>query len=440
MNGLRFLKRFWQALPFSDQVRWHITAFMLEPLLPFIRGSVVHTAYLREKEWQARHLRPFSGDALPVLPQQERTDVLMLGIIDWRFRIQRPQHIARALADTGLRVFYVSTAFVNACAPGFELECLDDAGRLHNVRLHMKGGSLVQAEQPSPDHIGRLDASVATLLKWVSSRQMVVIVLHPYWHDLAVNLPADRLIYDCMDFHGGFGNTGLGLAALEQALMKEADAVVTTSQPLYDIATEYNPHVRLIRNGVEYAHFSDCPGAVFSDPRGRRVLGYFGAIAKWMDLELLEKVARRFEDCLLLLVGADECGARQRLAVLPNICFTGEVKYAELPYYLHGMDVCLLPFRVTPLTLATNPVKIYEYLAAGKPVVALALPELEQFGSLVASASSHEEFAQRIEEVLAARADDQRKQRKDFAAQNTWRARAGEYAELLRLLIEERRT
>lgn len=440
MNGLRFLKRFWQALPFSDQTRWRITALMLEPLLPFIRGSVVHTAYLREKEWQARRLRPFDGDALPVLPHQERTDVLMLGIIDWRFRIQRPQHIARALADTGHRVFYVSTAFVNARTPGFELECLDDAGRLHNVRLHMKGGSLVQAEPPSPDHIGRLDASMATLLKWVSSRQMIAIVLHPYWHDLAVKLPADRLIYDCMDFHGGFGNTGLGLAALEQALMREAAAVVATSLPLYDIATAYNPHVRLIRNGADYALFSARPGAVFSDPRGRRVLGYYGAIANWMDLELLEKVARSFEDCLLLLVGADECGARRRLAALPNICFTGEVKYAELPYYLHGMDVCLLPFRVTPLTLATNPVKIYEYLAAGKPVVSVSLPELEQFGSLVASASSHAEFVQRIEEALAVRADDQRKQRKDFAAQNTWRARAGEYAELLKLLIEERRT
>lgn len=440
MNDLRLLKRLWLALPLSDHHRWRITALMLEPLLPFIKGSIVNTTYQREREWHARRLRPFSGDSLPVLPPQEKTDVLILGIIDWRYRIQRPQHIAQGLADAGHRVFYVSTAFVNARSPGFELECLDDAGRLHNVRFHMKGGSLVQAAPPSPDHIGRLNASMATLLKWVSSREMVAIVLHPYWHDLAVKLPVNRLIYDCMDFHGGFGNTGSGLAALEQALMKEADAVVTTSQPLYDIATAYNPHVTLIRNGAEYALFSASTGAVFRDPRGRRVLGYYGAIANWMDLELLEKVARRFEDCLLLLVGADECSARRRLTALPNICFTGEVKYAELPYYLHGMNVCLLPFRVTPLTLATNPVKVYEYLAAGKPVVSMALPELEQFGSLVAAASSHAEFVQRVEEALAAPADDRRKQRKEFAAQNTWRVRTGEYAELLRLLVEERRT
>jgi len=74
------------------------------------------------------------------------------------------------------------------------------------------------------------------------------------------------------------------------------------------------------------------------------VIGYYGAIAEWFDLDLLEQVAQRHAECLVLMVGADTAGAQQRLRYLTNVEFTGEVPYAELPYYLHGFDVCLLPF------------------------------------------------------------------------------------------------
>ncbi|UUZ65747.1 glycosyltransferase [Polaromonas sp. P1-6] len=163
------------------------------------------------------------------------------------------------------------------------------------------------------------------------------------------------------------------------------------------------------------------PMAVFRDIKGRRVLGYYGAIAEWLDVELLAETARHFPDCLLLLVGADECGARQHLTGLPNVMFIGEVKYTELPYYLYGMDVCLLPFHVISLTLATNPVKVYEYLSAGKPVVAVKLPELAQFDGLVATAERYEEFISCIKDVLAA-ADDKvpNVARRAFASANTW--------------------
>ncbi len=421
MNSLRMLKRLWHALPLSDHTRWRVTVVLLSPLLPLIKGSVVYNAFKREQEWQDKRIRPFYGDPLPMLPPQAKADVLIWGIIDWRFRIQRPQHLALGLAKRGYRVFYVSTSFVNTRKPGLELERMDQAGRLYSVRLHLKGRPLVYAAPPNEPDTRRLGASVASLLEWTASTEIISIVQHPYWYELARKVPDSRLIYDCMDQHDGFSNTGKGIAALESILLNRADAVITTSERLRDFAAVRNPNVALIRNAADYDFFATRPATVFQDSKSRRVLGYYGAIAHWMDVELLGKIARRFADCLLLLVGADECGARQQLADLPNVMFTGEVKYAELPHYLHGMDLCLLPFLVTPLTLATNPVKVYEYLAAGKAVVAVSLPELNQFDGQVATAQDHEQFIAHVERGLASSSQPETSAaRRLFASHNTW--------------------
>lgn len=439
MNGLRLLKRLWHALPFSDHTRWRVTVLLLEPVLPFIKGSVVYSAYLREKEWQNKRIRPFHGDPLPALSSQEKADIFFWGIIDWRFRIQRPQHLAIGFAKRGHRVFYISTSFVNTGRPGFELERMDQEGYLYNVRFHLKGRPLVYAAPPDREDSRRLKASVASLLEWTESGNIISIVQHPYWYELARKIPDSRLIYDCMDHHDGFCNTGEGIAALELKLLKDADAVVTSSQGLRDFAAAHNSNVSLIRNAAEYDFFAAKPMEVFRDDRGRRVVGYYGAIAEWLDVELLAETARHFPDCLVLLVGADECGARQYLADLPNVMFTGEVKYSELPYYLYGMDVCLLPFRVLPLTLATNPVKVYEYLSAGKPVVAVKLPELAQFGGLVVTAERHDEFISCLKDVLAVTDDKaQNLARRAFASANTWDHRVEALAQVVATLPEPR--
>lgn len=435
MNLLRLIKRVWQALPLCDHHRWLITQFLLEPILPLIKGGVVHSAYLREKDWRARSIRPFHGDVFPSLPVQNRSDIVLWGVIDWRYRIQRPQHLARGLAECGYRVFYISTSFVNDRARGFEVEPIDGTGCLFNVRLHLKGRPRIYHAAPGAADFRRLKASVAALLEWTGSREIVSIVQHPYWTDIAQSVPDGRLIYDCIDHHGGFDNTGEAIDELERTLLAKADAVVVTSQWLHDVAMPHNANVRLIRNAAEFERFSVPPGQVFADPRGRRVIGYIGAIASWMDIDLLDQIASAFPQCLLLLVGADESGARKCLADRDNVMLTGELPYTELPRYLHGMDVCLLPFKVVPLTLATNPVKIYEYLSAGKPVVATDLPEMVQFGNLVQTARGRDEFIAKIGSALdISDATEAVTARRAFAAGNTWQCRVSDLLEVIAAL------
>lgn len=437
MRTLIFLKKLWRALPISDALRWRLTVLILKPVLPFIKGSRVYLAYLEERDWRRKCIRPFHGDSFPLLPIQVKQDIFFWGIIDWSYRIQRPQHLARGFIERGHRVFYISPSFVKSARSGFELESMDDTGRLYAARLHLSGRPLVYMAPPNSDDEQQLKASIAAMLEWTGSRNIVSIVQHPYWFVLARQLPDSRLIYDCIDHHDGFANTGGGIADLEFELLQKAEAVVTTSQVLHDVAMEHNASVHMVRNAAEYDFFSSCPQSIYRDAHGRRVIGYYGAIAEWIDAELLSKVAREFQDCLLLLVGAVDNAVRQQLVNLPNVLFTGEVKYAELPYYLYGMDVCLLPFRVVPLTLATNPVKVYEYLSAGKPVVAVRLPEMTQFDGVVAVAETHEEFLFKLSEVLA-RPDSEQviSARKAFAAKNTWRHRVDDFEQVIAALPE----
>jgi len=363
----------------------------------------------------------------PQMPQ--RRDFFLWAVIDWHFRIQRPQHLARELAAAGHRVFYVSNNFIDRAEPGFSVEALDAEGRLFQVHLHLAGSPAIYHSAPNAAQREQLRAGIGLLLAWTSSRACASLVQHPYWLETAQVLPNQRLVYDCMDHHGGFADNTQDVLARENELMRIADLLVVTSDWLQHEAGRHNPHCLMVRNACQYEHFCQPPAEVFRDPRGRRVIGYYGAIAEWFDLDLLEKVARNHQDCLVLMVGADTCGAQQRLQHLDNVEFTGEVAYTALPYYLHGFDVCLLPFQVIPLTLATNPVKVYEYLSAGKDVVSIDLPEIKQFGDLVSTGADHDGFLAALAATLRALFNPQLvARRREFAAEQTWAHRVRDLA------------
>ncbi|HTC27295.1 glycosyltransferase, partial [Dyella sp.] len=357
----------------------------------------------------------------------DRCDVFVWAIIDWDYRTQRPQHLARELADRGHRVFYISNNFVDHAEAGFRVDPLDEHGRLFRVQLHLSGAPGIYYGVPDMSAQSQLCDSVGHLLAWTRTRASLSLVQHPYWRETARILPNQRLVYDCMDHHGGFLSNSDEVLAWEHELMCVADLLVVTSEWLYEEAGKYNPRRWMVRNACQYEHFATPPKTVFADEQGRAIIGYFGAIAEWMDLDLLEKLAQRFAGHLILLVGTDTAGARARLRHLDNVMFTDEVPYANLPFYLAAFDVCLLPFQVIPLTLATNPVKVYEYLSAGKDVVSIALPEMHQFGTLIRTAPDHASFLDAVADALRHPADaTQVTARQAFAIEQTWAHRVQE--------------
>lgn len=375
---------------------------------------------------------PMEPRQLPELPPFRSADVVVFGVIDWHFRFQRPQQLSLGFANRGHRVFYVSSELIPADSPGFSVAQIPGHDGVYQVRFHVNGLPTIYG-RPAPERERRqLLASLAMLVQWTQADEYLSIVHHPFWLPLARALPRSSLVYDCMDHHEGFGHSAPEMISAERALMAEADALVVTSNWLYDIAHERNVTTAIVRNACEFGHFSVVPESVFQDRAQRRVIGYYGAIAEWFDIDLVSQVAETFSDCLVLLIGADTCGAQQALKKHKNVSFIGEVPYKDLPFYLYGFDICLLPFRRIDLTLATNPVKVYEYLCSGKPVVSVDLPELRQFGDLVFTATGPDEFVSQCQAALSSTTDAAARERRiEFARHQTWEHRARELEEVL---------
>jgi glycosyltransferase involved in cell wall biosynthesis len=216
-----------------------------------------------------------------------------------------------------------------------------------------------------------------------------------HWID---QLHPQLVIYHVVDEYSAYPNLTLAQAArqreLDRQLCTRADLVFCTAQSLVDARLPLNPHTYYLPNAVDYEAFQRGAG---SGERGaldelqRPVLGVVGGINAKVDLALMAEVAEQRPDWSIALVGPLGYGLDQgevaRLHALPNIHFTGPVPPEQVPAVIGACDVCLIPYRLTEQTRHVNPLKVYEYLAAGKPVVGTALPELMQFGEMVKMAS-----------------------------------------------------
>ena len=130
----------------------------------------------------------------------------------------------------------------------------------------------------------------------------------------------------------------------------------------------------------------------------RPIIGFFGLIADWIDLDLLAHVARHFSHGSLVMIGKSTTDT-SKLAVVPNVHFLGRRRYEDLPAYCKGFDVALMPFVINELTLNANPLKVREYLASGLQVVSTAIPEVEVL-NLCRIGRDRDHFVREIEEAL----------------------------------------
>ncbi|HZA50077.1 MAG TPA: glycosyltransferase [Myxococcaceae bacterium] len=222
-------------------------------------------------------------------------------------------------------------------------------------------------------------------------------------------LGEELVVYQCVDEFSAFSDTnGRHIAELERQLLAKADLVITSAQRLWESKRKLNPHTALVRHGVDWRHFAracDPATAVPEEIAGlpRPVIGFFGLIADWVDLDVLEACARAHPEGSVVVLGKVSPGVNvSRLQEIPNVKLLGRKRYEDLPGYCKGFDVAVNPFRINELTLNANPLKVREYLAAGLPVVSSAVPEVEALG-LCRIARSTEEFLRCVDECLADR-------------------------------------
>jgi glycosyltransferase involved in cell wall biosynthesis len=230
-------------------------------------------------------------------------------------------------------------------------------------------------------------------------------VFSPTAADVVGKLGEAHVVYHCVDEYGAFSDAGQEVRRRELDLLKKADLVIASSEKLLESKRAVNPNTHLVLHGVDFDHFvraTDPVVAVAPEIAKLKppVLGFVGLIADWVDLPLIAELARQRPEWSIVLVGRADTNI-SAIQALPNVHLLGARPYSELPRYLRGMDVALLPFVQNELTYAANPLKLREYLAAGLPVVAAPLPEVKRFEPLVSVAGSADEYVLSIETLLA---------------------------------------
>jgi len=323
-------------------------------------------------------------------------------------------------ADAGHRVFYVSLSF-RASGPPWEIA--EKRPNVYEVALRAPAKN-VYRHVLDDEACQAFFGSLAALRRDLSLGATVTFVQLPFWWPLARSAReafAWPVVYDCMDHHAGFSEVTPEMLGHEGTLLSCADLVLVSSGLLAEAARRHTDRVLHLPNACDYDHF-----ALPSRPHGERpVIGYYGALEDWFDADLVADLAERRPDWSFVLVGRTVGADTSRLSRLDNVSLCGEQPYSAIPEWLDRFDVAIVPFKRTPLTEATNPVKAYEILAAGKPIVSVPIPEMALLGDLVRLAGNPEEFEREIEAGLL---DEDRatiEARRAFAREHTWSRRFG---------------
>lgn len=232
-------------------------------------------------------------------------------------------------------------------------------------------------------------------------------------------------VYYCVDEWSKFSYIAeRQTVAAEQQLCRKADIVFATSHALVERRRQYNPETHLATHGVDYELFSqaldrDTPVPADLAALPQPVLGFYGTIQDWVDLELIGYLAARHPEWSIVLIGrvaVDVSALRQ----YPNVHFLGRRPHHQLPAYCKGLAVGLLPQKVNDLTLHMNPIKLREYLCAGLPVVATALPEVNHYRDHCYIAQNYQEFESAIADALRNDSPQRRLQRNQAMRAETW--------------------
>jgi UDP-galactopyranose mutase len=249
-------------------------------------------------------------------------------------------------------------------------------------------------------------------------------------------------VYDCMDELSAFAGAPRELAVLEDELFRRADLVFTGGQSLYEHKRPRHPRVHLFPSSVDCAHFGQAlelpeePADQTGIPRPR--LGFFGVVDERMDFELVTGLADARPEWQIVMVGPVAKIDAAKLPSRPNLHWLGPRQYAELPAYLSGWDVALLPFARNEATRFISPTKTPEYLAAGRPVVSTPVRDVERpYGQLglVQIGDTVETFAAAVERALNQDLSEHRARAQRFLAQTSWESTW----ESMRSLIEAHR-
>ena len=341
---------------------------------------------------------------------------------------QRPQQMARALAAAGCPVVYTEPweAQHSTSAQG-RVEAKFHGLKELSPKLHL-------VRWPT-QHLRRLIAEATP---------DVIVMLWPMQVDLLPEEPKSMVVYEMIDDHDLISDLDETIRANHRKWVRDADVLVATADDLLAQLKPLRPDVLLLPNAVEIedwtkAAAADMPADLAAARNAPVVVAYYGTIAAWFDWGLWEAAAQARRDWSFVLIGPPYDGrtdtVHERVSSHPNMHYLGPKPYHFLPAYVAHCDVMAIPFVLNSITHSCSPVKLFEYMAAGKPVVASPMREILKYRSVL-FAETAEDLVKCVEVALRQREDPAYRQTLEREArENTWRGRA----EALRHAIESAR-
>jgi glycosyltransferase involved in cell wall biosynthesis len=273
-------------------------------------------------------------------------------------------------------------------------------------------------------------------------RRAAVWIYSPHAHPFVQLLEADKVVYDIADNYTVPSGAVLRdaaeqrelnlLAQLEQKVLASADLVLCVSEPLVEMARSYNHNVHLVPNACDFESYATIP---LQRPHGevKPRVGYVGTVAPRFDVEMVFEIARRRADWDIEMVGPfSPLVNLPPGAPPPNLVWRGEIPYDRVAEKIQSFDICILPLREIPFSYCSSPIQVWDYLAAGKPVISTPIAQLERIPEWVTTASGAEEFVAAIDTNLRADNPDKFERRRRFARQNTWESRVERILGLLK--------
>jgi glycosyltransferase involved in cell wall biosynthesis len=336
-----------------------------------------------------------------LLSKEYKGVVIYPPVIDWDIPLfQRPHHIMRVLAENGYLCFF--------CVPNPEQDGVDG---LKEVRENLY-----------------LCGDMQLLHTFLKNRELIIWISLAVYKIVRDYFPQALLIYDYLDDLKVFYAYSSLMEEDHRILVETADILVTTATNLFESVKPIRKDVLFVPNGVYLDDFkTDIVAPPFDlshiSRDGKPIIGYYGALAEWFDYDLINDLASKCEGYNFVLIGPNYDGSIKHLSKRENLFWLGGKNYKELKFYLHFFDVGIIPFKINQITSSTSPLKLFEYMAGGKPIVTTDLKECRRYKSVYIGKDT-EDFVRKIARALERKTDPEYLAILNREAkENTWQAR-----------------
>lgn len=382
-------------------------------------------------------------------------DIICLSTTDWDNLLTRKQRFMQKFARQGNRVLYIE-AQVNL------LNLATGIDNWRRVFRWIKGprkieDNLYVATLPLVLPFFQMSVIINRINNWfilrflkswlrrLDFRNIILWTYTPYSDSFIGKLGEKLAIYECVDEFSA--SRGLvrpkTIASLERRLLKSVDIVVVTHDNLYKSKKNVAKNIYTIPNGAEVEHFNKASlpqtqvAAEIKDIPNP-VIGFLGLIQYWIDLDLIRHIAVSRPKWSIVLIGpVGRLAEINKVKKLPNVYLLGRKNYTDLPSYIKAVDVCINPYVLDGTAQNCSPLKLYEYLASGKPIVSVDMPEARKFDSLLSIGLDYDDFVKKIQRIIENLPEDKTKidARIKSSEKHSWNIRFSKLEEVLEQYI-----